>query len=135
MIFMKRIDVVCGVIYNTKNQILITQRGDIKNYGKWEFPGGKVNFKESHSESIKREILEELSIEINVRDRLFENEVVIDDNIYNLIFLSCMYNSGEIVLKEHLKYEWIELNRLDEFDFLKGDIEFIRQLKNDKIHW
>ncbi len=131
---MKRVDVVCGVIYNSNNQILITQRGDEKNYGKWEFPGGKVNSKESHSDSIKREILEELSIVINVRERLFENEIMINDIIYNLIFLSCIYDSGEINLKEHLKYEWIELNRINEFNFLKGDEEFIRQLINGKIH-
>jgi len=131
---MKRIDVVCGVIYNTKNQILITQRGDIKNYGKWEFPGGKVNSKEPLSDSIKREIMEELSIVIKVKERLFENEIVIDNNIYNLIFLSCLFDSGEIVLKEHLKYEWIELDTINEFNFLKGDEEFIRQLLNGKIH-
>ena len=29
------IDVVCGVV-NHNDKILITQRGDDKNYGKWE---------------------------------------------------------------------------------------------------
>jgi 8-oxo-dGTP diphosphatase len=130
---MRRIDVVCGVIYNSNNQLLIAQRGDLNNYGKWEFPGGKVQSDEPIPDSIKREILEELSIEILVKEKVFENEIEIDGTIYNLIFLSCLYKSGDILLKEHLNYEWIENNQLDDYDFLEGDFEFINQLKNDNI--
>ena len=126
---MKRIDVVCGVIYNSNNQLLITQRGDKKLYGKWEFPGGKVQPNELISDSIKREIHEELSININVQEKIFENEIEIDGTIFNLIFLSCFFESGEIILKEHLNYEWIEHSQLGDFDFLEGDFDFINHLK------
>lgn len=128
---MKRIDVVCGVIYNSKKQLLITQRGDKKLYGKWEFPGGKVQPDELISDSIKREILEELSIEIIVQEKVFQNEIEINGRIYKLIFLSCLYKSGEIILKEHLDYKWIEKNQLRNFDFLEGDFEFINYLKSE----
>ena len=37
---MEKVDVVCGVVTH-KERILITQRSDENNYGKWEFPGGK----------------------------------------------------------------------------------------------
>jgi 8-oxo-dGTP pyrophosphatase MutT (NUDIX family) len=33
--------VVCGVVRD-EEKYLITQRGDAKNFKKWEFPGGKV---------------------------------------------------------------------------------------------
>ena len=128
---MKRIDVVCGVVYNSKNQLLITQRGDEKLYGKWEFPGGKVLPDELISDSIKREILEELSIDIIVQEKVFQNEIEIDGTIYKLIFLSCLYDSGKIILKEHLNYQWIEKNQLGDFDFLEGDFEFINYLKSE----
>lgn len=36
------IDVVCGVIC-VNQKCLITQRGDVKNFGKWEFPSGETN--------------------------------------------------------------------------------------------
>ena len=58
------IDVVCGVIKNG-DKYLITQRGDEKNYGKWEFPGGKLKENELPFDSIKRELLEELELKVN----------------------------------------------------------------------
>ena len=57
------IKVVCGVISNG-DKYLITKRGDKKYYGQWEFPGGKVLNNESLFEAIKREVLEELKIQI-----------------------------------------------------------------------
>ena len=59
---MKKVKVVCGVVYNNKNEIIITQRGDQKNYKKWEFPGGKVKPNEELNKSIKRELKEELNV-------------------------------------------------------------------------
>jgi len=48
-------DVVCGVVKDGE-RFLITQRGDNKNRGLWEFPGGKVINEEHPFESIKREL-------------------------------------------------------------------------------
>ena len=61
----ERLDVVCGVVRNDKGEYLITQRGDEKNYGKWEFPGGKLKDNELPFDSIKRELLEELELKVN----------------------------------------------------------------------
>ena len=49
---MKKIKVVCGVIFKN-NKYLITQRGDFKNFKKWEFPGGKVEPYENIFDAIK----------------------------------------------------------------------------------
>ena len=49
---MKIINVVCAVIKNN-NKYLLTQRGDFKFYGKWEFPGGKIERNENYSDAIK----------------------------------------------------------------------------------
>jgi len=130
---MKIINVVCGVIYNSKNQFLITQRGDNSNYGKWEFPGGKMMKNESIIESIEREIYEELSIKVKGNKKLFESSIQINEKIYNLIFVHCRYISGQIDLKEHLNYEWINIKQLNVYDFLTGDLEFINQWNKGDI--
>ena len=67
---MKTIEVVAAIIIYD-NKILCVQRGESKlNYisKKYEFPGGKIELGETKEEAIKREILEELNLEIEVRD-------------------------------------------------------------------
>ena len=63
---------VGAAIINNKGQILITKRGKkAKNErGKWEIPGGSVEFGETLEKAIKREIKEELGIEIEVIELL-----------------------------------------------------------------
>ena len=60
-----------AVIWNDKEEILIDRRrsGGIMG-GLWEFPGGKVEPSETVEDCIKREIYEELGIEIEVGKHL-----------------------------------------------------------------
>ena len=111
---MKLIDVVCGVVFNPENKILITQRGDKKNEFKWEFPGGKTKQNESFYESIKRELFEELRIEVNPVEILHKTKF----NRFKLIFIKCFLLNGNIVLKEHLNHKWVNKNELSKYDFL-----------------
>ena len=67
---MKSIKVVAAIILHD-NQIFATQRGYGDFKGGWEFPGGKVEPGESPQEALRREIREELSMEIEVGE-LFE---------------------------------------------------------------
>ena len=116
------VDVVCGVIKNG-DKYLITQRGDKKNYGKWEFPGGKVKNRENLNDSIVRELKEELGVDIKPHKVIFQNRF----NGFNLIFISCSYYQGDIILTEHLDYKWVTQNELKNFVFLEGDKDFIKQ--------
>ena len=67
---MKKVFVVAGVIINGK-KILCAQRSKNNlNYisKKFEFPGGKIEKFETDEQCLKREILEELSLEIEIND-------------------------------------------------------------------
>ena len=121
---MSRINVVCGVIIN-KNKVLITQRGDKTNYGKWEFPGGKIKVGENEFSSIKRELMEELNLQVIPLKKL--TKYTHDD--FNLIFIECScLEPKSIKLTEHINYLWVELDKLNDFDFLDGDKKFINHL-------
>ena len=76
-------DVVAAVIYRPDGSYLLAQRPPGKAYeGYWEFPGGKVEPGESLDAAIKREIREELGIEIQVacpwitRTHIYEHAAV-----------------------------------------------------------
>ena len=120
---MKRIKVVCGVIIKN-NKYLITQRGDFKNLNKWEFPGGKIEPLENLFDAIKRELKEELSININPIKILLEY----DYKKYNLCFIECTLDSYNIILNEHLKFKWISKQEFKMYDFIEGDYIFINSL-------
>jgi len=55
-------------IINSKGEILLSKRSkNTRNeHGKWEAPGGQVHFGETREQAIKREIREELGIEIEI---------------------------------------------------------------------
>jgi 8-oxo-dGTP diphosphatase len=123
------IDVVCGVIC-VNQRYLITQRGDIKHFGKWEFPGGKVKEGEDIFTSVKREIFEELNLDIlpvrEITRYSFEN--------LNLIFILCeCLNDNTIQLTEHINFEWSDITDFDSYDFLDGDKKFIQSQYLKKI--
>lgn len=72
---------VGALIFNDKGQLLLTLRGKkAKNErGKWEIPGGAVEFGETFQEAIKREIQEELGVEIEVLEMLQLCDHIIPD--------------------------------------------------------
>ncbi len=60
------IHVVAAVISNPRGEILLTQRlPDAHQGGLWEFPGGKVEINESAEHALKRELMEEVGLEIH----------------------------------------------------------------------
>ena len=120
---MKKINVVCGVIVKD-NKYLITQRGDFKNLNKWEFPGGKVETFENNFEAIKRELNEELNIEVTPIKKLLEYNY----KKYNLCFIECTLSSIKIILNEHLNYAWVSKQEIRTYDFIEGDNIFINSL-------
>ena len=65
--------VTCALI-ESEGKILIARRAaDQKLAGKWEFPGGKVEDKESPEECLKRELEEEFGIQVEVGEFIASN--------------------------------------------------------------
>ena len=119
------IDVVCGLVIHM-DRILITQRGDKKNYGKWEFPGGKVITGEHPFDSIKRELIEELKLQVEPMKEITRY----NHQQFNLIFIECFVsNQDDVQLKEHLDFRWINENDLKNFDFLNLFSECFPQIR------
>ena len=66
---MRIIEVVAAVIHHN-GSYLATQRGYGEFEGMWEFPGGKIEPGESRDVALKREIQEELGIDIAINEFL-----------------------------------------------------------------
>lgn len=61
----KRVPVVVGVIFDSKKRVLLALRPHAKHQGGfWEFPGGKIELNETPWEALRRELHEEIGIEV-----------------------------------------------------------------------
>ena len=125
---MKTIQVVAAIIQRD-NQVLATQRGygDLKDG--WEFPGGKIESGETEEQALKREIKEELNMQIEVGE-LFDI-VEYDYPKFHLTMqcFLCKAISGEMVLNEHQSARWLDKTNIDSVEWLPADIELIAKLK------
>jgi len=109
------IQVVGAAIINDSGELLCAQRGYGSLIGKWEFPGGKVEENETDQEALKREIKEELDIDVEVSDLVDENYNEYADKNINLKVYKCKYLSGEIHDTEHQALKW---NKPEDAEFL-----------------
>lgn len=114
---MKTIKVVAAVIkaVNEAGQpvIFATQRGYGEFKDGWEFPGGKIEEGESPKQALKREIREELEMEILVGDLI--DTVEYDYPKFHLS-MDCFWAepvSEDWVLKEHKAARWLTDEELD----------------------
>lgn len=69
----------------------------------WEFPGGKIEPGETPQECLKREISEELDVEIEVLDFFGESIYMYTNGTIRLMAFWCKWVSGDFALKVHSK--------------------------------
>ena len=94
----------------------------------WEFPGGKVEKGETFEIALKREIKEELNIEINVKNKLGEENYQDDKIKVKLHYFICKHISGKIHLSEHEDSAWVSKNEFKNYSFAEGDSDIINLL-------
>jgi 8-oxo-dGTP diphosphatase len=123
----KMIKVTCAIIlFNSK--IIVTQRSENMSLPlKWEFPGGKLEENESELECIKREIKEELNIEIDVVNQLSNSIFDYGTFKINLIPFIANHISGEILLTEHKNYKLLDKTNLLNLDWADADIPIVEE--------
>ncbi len=126
---MKVIQVAAAIIQDGE-KIFATQRGYGEFQGGWEFPGGKLEEGEKPEEALKREIREELKIEIEVGE-LFDVVEYDYPNFHLKMFCYlCTIVSGEIVLVEHKAAKWLTKENLTSVAWLPADLGLIEKLQN-----
>lgn len=123
------IRVVCGIIFN-KDKILLTRRKKGKLLeGFWEFPGGKVEKNENDSDALKRELKEELGLDVLQIDYFTENKHDYNSMSINLVAYKCIANEDPRKLVDHDKFEWVSIREVANFNLAEADKPILEDLK------
>lgn len=117
---MKTIEVVAAIIIK-EDQVFATQRGYGEFKGWWEFPGGKIEKRESPKEALVREIREELDAEIEVGELLETIEWDYPNFHLTMHCFICMLISESIHLNEHEAAAWLTRGTLRSVKWLPAD--------------
>ena len=130
---MKKHYTVSAAIIVENKKILCVQRNkgkyDYISY-KYEFPGGKLEEGENEEDALKREILEELNLKIDVKEKfLVVTHEYLDFNLTMHSYL-CKANTEKLVLKEHIEAKWLYKNELIELDWAAADLPIVSKLIN-----
>lgn len=121
-----------AIIWNKQGQILIDKRRKQGLHGGfWEFPGGKIEPGETVEACIKREIMEELGIVIEVGESLMTIEHDYTKFTVTLCVHNCHYISGEPQTIECDEIRWVTLDELDQFSFPKANEQIIATLRKN----
>jgi 8-oxo-dGTP pyrophosphatase MutT (NUDIX family) len=138
---------VTVILINNESKYLICKRNKYEKAfpDKWTVPGGKVEvldyaLKEKDTkhhwynileEAAKREVKEEVGININEINYLTSMVYVRSDNIPCLIIsLYSKCDNEEIVLEKSLtEYSWISLKEAKEYDLIEGIYEELKLLE------
>lgn len=126
------VQVAAAIILNEKGQVLLARRLEGDPQGpRWEFPGGKLRRGESPRECLRRELQEELGIEAEVADFFHAVKQELGDRSILLLAYFCKWKHGEIALRAHSAWKWLDLGDLMEMDLLKADRVVAAKLLSD----
>ena len=117
---MKSIEVVAAII-RVGDRVFATQRG----YGPWkdwwEFPGGKMEERETEQEALVREIKEELSADIHVGKLLDTVEWDYPEFHLTMHCFMCTLSHDAMHLNEHEAAKWLNMTTLHSVKWLPAD--------------
>ena len=127
---MKHFKVVAAIIVNNE-KILCVQRG-VNKYEyiskKYEFPGGKIEADESKEEALRREIKEELNMDILIKDEFVTVCHQYPDFELTMYSFFCYTKDSSLTLTEHLDFRWLANNELGELDWAAADVPIVEEL-------
>lgn len=123
-------NVAAGVIYEPSGRFLIAQRpAEGLLGGLWEFPGGKQEPDETLPDCLKRELMEELAIQVAVGELVTVVKHAFTHFKITLHAFECRHLSGEPQTIGCAAWRWVTLADLDQFAFGRADQHVITALR------
>ena len=125
----RRIEVAAAVIHDAAGRFLLAQRPPGKAFeGYWEFPGGKVEAGESAGDAMRRELHEELDIEVDTVCPWLTRDFEYPHASVRLRFFRIYQWQGEPHGREGQRFAWQTARGLDVAPILPANGPILRAL-------
>lgn len=146
----KLLNVVVGILFNKKNEVLIALRPlHVVQSGVWEFPGGKVEANETLENALIREFYEEIGIEIldlkfflKIKKDFSTNQKTTLSETPNVTGVARLSQREKLILhafkilkfrgtpqgRENQEIRWVKTNTLKNYTFPALNAKIINQL-------
>ena len=128
------IEVAAGLVFRD-GRLLVTQRpagGHLA--GLWEFPGGKREGTESFAECLRRELWEELAIEVDVLEVVESLTHSYPEKTVRLEFFRCRWKQHEPQALSCAAFRWVQARDLAGLSFPAADARLLEHLQREE-HW
>lgn len=130
------LEVVVAVIINEKFEVLVSKRRKDKfmsNY--WEFPGGKIEARETQKASLVRELKEELDIEISSANLIHTMTHQYSNNLVKLWVYKINSFTGIVKGAEGQEILWSNFKELKKLNLLPTMRAIINRIILAKKYW
>ena len=131
---MQSFTVVAAVIRDERGRILLARRPEGRHMaGLWEFPGGKIKPGEAPEAALRREIDEELGLDIDaVKPVTFA--VHEEDGLrILLLFFSAAIRKGVPMAREGQEIAWVPASELTSYDTPPADAAIVERLARGDV--
>jgi 8-oxo-dGTP diphosphatase len=127
------IDVTAAIIVESGRVLIARRRPEASQAGLWEFPGGKVRRGETRAQCLKREIIEELGLEVEVGEFLGESVHAYPGQTVRLLAFRATVRRGTLALNDHAEVRWADARELEQVAFCPADLPFVAIVKRQVI--
>jgi mutator protein MutT len=132
---MKVIEVAAGLVF-CDSRLLITQRPTAGHLGGlWEFPGGKREPDESFEDCLRRELMEELGIEVEIGALVESITHEYPEKTVHLRFFRCTWKQHEPQPLGCPAFRWVNVEELDAHEFPAADSRLLGKLRSTPAWW
>ncbi|HEY3863633.1 MAG TPA: 8-oxo-dGTP diphosphatase MutT [Verrucomicrobiae bacterium] len=123
------IEVAAGLVFRDGKMLITRRLPEAHLGGLWEFPGGKREPGETCEECLRRELAEELGIEVQTHEVVEELTHDYPDRSVHLKFFRCRWlrHEAQAILCHDLA--WIGAEQLADYDFPAADARLLQRLR------